>query len=273
MLLIDAHAHIYDCYDLNEFLNAASSNFNSVANQFGCKDNYLGTLLLSETSKDNWFSRLSEYAKGNTCNTIKEKGSWNFYRTNESISLYAKSDNSKSILLIAGQQVLTAEGLEVLALATTDRYENGISIGKLIKYIGENNGIPVLPWGVGKWFGNRGKIITSLIKNCDTAFFFLGDNSGRPFFWRQPRQFKLARAVGIKILPGSDPLPFPSQQTRTGRFGSIVKGSIEKMEPARILRRLLFDKKTIVQPYGKLENFPWFLVNQLRMQCRKKSKI
>ena len=40
---------------------------------------------------------------------------------------------------------------------------------------------------------------------------FLGDNGGRSSMLPYPTQFNLAEANEMKILPGSDPLPFPQE--------------------------------------------------------------
>jgi hypothetical protein len=51
MILIDAHVHIYDCFDLEKFFDSAYANFKSAAEQLGHTNDFTGILLLAETSK------------------------------------------------------------------------------------------------------------------------------------------------------------------------------------------------------------------------------
>jgi hypothetical protein len=46
MILVDAHVHIYGCFDLEKFFNAANFNFKSVAERLGHGNEFSGILLL-----------------------------------------------------------------------------------------------------------------------------------------------------------------------------------------------------------------------------------
>ena len=154
MILADAHVHIYDCFDLEKFLDAAYSNFQSIADRLSHGDKFTPLLLLTETAKDCWFDRLCKFADGK--NTYRDRviKKWEFHHTGESVSLSARSGH-KSLIIIAGRQIETAEGLEVLALSTTDNFGSGVPIIDLIKEVKEHDAIPVIPWGFGKWLGRN----------------------------------------------------------------------------------------------------------------------
>lgn len=269
MLLIDAHVHIYDCYDLEKFLDAVYSNFQAEANRLGCGDKFTPILLLAETVKDFWFDRLYKFSDGK--NTYKDRviNKWEFHHTGENVSLSPRSGH-KSLIIIAGRQVETAEGLEVLALFTTGNFRSGVPIIDLIKEVKEHDAIAVIPWAFGKWLGRRGKILNNLIKIQKDLKFYLGDNSGRPAFLPFPHYFKTAKRSGIHIFPGSDPLPFASEYHRAGSFGFLLEEKISKNYPAKDLKQILLRPKLRLQPYGDCENPFYFLRNQLKMQIKKR---
>jgi hypothetical protein len=51
MMLVDAHVHVYDCFDLKKFFDAAFANFKSEADRLGSGDNFIAVLFLAETLK------------------------------------------------------------------------------------------------------------------------------------------------------------------------------------------------------------------------------
>ena len=269
MILVDAHVHIYDCFDLERFLDAAYSNFRSEADRSGLGDKFTPILLLTETSKDFWFNRLRKYADGRKKHNDRLTQKWDFHQKSESVSISASSGNCKELIIIAGRQIETAEGLEVLALFTSDSFRPGIPIIDLIKEVKKHDAIPVIPWGFGKWLGRRGNILNHLIKTIKDLKIFLGDNSGRPSFLSSPHHFKLAERNGIHILPGSDPLPFTSEYDRAGGFGFLLEEKMSETYPAESLKQILTKSKLKVQSYGVLETPFRFLRNQLKMQIKK----
>ena len=269
MILVDAHVHIYDCFDLQHFLDSAVKNFKAEAARWDQEDDFTALLLLTETAKENWFHRLAGYAGSRSGNGTKSIGNWTFHRTNENCSLCARRRDDQGLFLIAGRQVVTAENLEVLALATAQTFTDGSPMVELIEAVKESGGIPVIPWGFGKWMGRRGVHLTNLLETVKDPNFFLGDNGNRPSFWPRPSHFRLAETIGIRILPGTDPLPFPSECRRPGSFGFSVPESIVPEHPARDLKRIVPDPTKRFQAYGHLEH-PWrFFRNQLAMQIIK----
>jgi len=270
MILVDAHVHIYDCFDLEKFLDAAYSNFQTQAYRLGYGDNFTPILLLAETSKDFWFNRLREYADGRKAHKESAVHKWEFHHTAESISLSVRSGNSKSLIIIAGSQIETEEGLEVLALCTKDRFEDGTPMVELVESIKKVDAIPVIPWGFGKWFGRRGKILADYLSTIQDAEIFLGDNSGRPAFLPFPHHFKIAERYGVHIFPGSDPLPFTTEYNRAGSYGFLLEEKISKTYPAESLKQILMNPKLNVKTYGDLEKPSRFFQNQLKMQIKKR---
>lgn len=260
-LLIDAHVHVYDCFDVDKLFDSALQNFNHAANVMGYGDDFIAVMLLSETSQDNWFAQA----------TVANKNSrWTIEETQEKtvlkVNLRTDLAGEKNLYVIAGRQIITDEGLELLALLTDSSFEDGLSMRDALTAVREQDAIPVLPWAVGKWLGKRGKILSALLETEIGSDLRLGDNSGRPIFWKNPAHFKQARKIAMPILPGTDPLPFADEVMRVGNFGFSVTGKVDQTRLAYNLKCLLRNTETVIQAYGSLEK-PWrFITNQIHLR-------
>lgn len=274
-ILVDAHVHIYDSFELGEMLNAARLNFSNVANDMGLASEVMGVLLLTETKNDNWFQYAREMCEKQQSLLAADKG-WELQLTPDSAVLLAVQKkeghgdetlpDGMQIFIVAGRQIVTAEGLELLALVTDQTFQDGLPVSLALEAVRASGAIPVFPWAVGKWLGKRGKVLAELISRESHDGLFLGDNSGRPVFWRNPSHFKQARALNMHILPGTDPLPFANEAVRVGSFGFAVHGRLSKEQPVIDLKELLCSTQIKVQAYGQLEN-PWrFFNNQIRLR-------
>jgi hypothetical protein len=269
MVLADAHVHVYGCFNLAQFLESAFANFQRQAQASDPHADFDALLFLTETAADNWFRALRNQALTGTSTGLEVGADWVFSATRENCSLRAQGPDGQRLVLIAGRQVVTAERLEVLALCTSDFFPDGPTLSQVVSSVRNVNGIPVIPWGAGKWTGNRGEILTEFLQEQKHGNIFLGDNSGRPTFWRRPHHFKLAQTKGIRILPGSDPLPFPSEYKRAGSFGFTVEGTLNWDHPAAQVREMLLNPSITITPYGSLEQPYRFLRNQALMQLTK----
>jgi hypothetical protein len=194
---------------------------------------------------------------------------WELGRTGEAES-WAATSGDRTIFLIAGRQLTCSEDLEVLALATIHAVPDGLPLVDTVARISEVGGLPVLPWGVGKWFGRRGLLVSGFLESPEASGVFLGDNGGRPLVWPTPTLIRRARARGIPVLPGSDALPLKRERYRTGSFGFRVRGLPDPRHPAEHLRSLLNDDPAVFVPYGHLERVGRFIRNQVAMQWRKR---
>ncbi len=269
LIIADAHVHLYDCFDMERLLDLAFSNFQKEADKPMKGTSFSAFLCLAETKTENWFYRFSHPAERGSSQP-KGIGKWTFRPTKEDCSLYACLDEKRGLYIIAGRQIRTKEDLEVLALGTIQSFEEGIPLKEMISLISRLGAIPVIPWGVGKWIGRRGKIVKELLNEKNLPPFFLGDNRNRPLFWPRPNLFKLAEHKRMPILPGADPLPFSSEIGQIGKFGFKLPGSIDSEYPFRDLKKLLLDPNTSPQAYGSLENPVRFFWNQLRMKWMKR---
>ena len=269
LMLVDGHVHIHSCFEVERLLDAALNNFQNLNY---CKAAFF--LALSESKTQNYFQRLWQLGQGNKPNGL-QLNNWQIIPTDESHSLYAqKSDrqsNPEGIYLLAGRQIVTLEGLEVLALITDQTFPDGCPIEQTIQNVLKMGGIPVIPWGFGKWMGNRGRKLAKLIK-YQLPGLFLADNSCRPKFWSEPVFFEQARQQGMAILNGSDPFPLNSEVERSGKSGFIISGVLEPSKPAASLRKSLLQPNSSLKLYGDLETPMNFLRNQIAIQFIKHFK-
>ncbi len=104
---------------------------------------------------------------------------------------------------------------------------------------------------------------------CGTEIF-VGDNGNRLRFSPTPPLFRLAARRGIRDLPGSDPLPFPGEATRVGRYGFAVRGEISRTTPAQDLK-IMLESPLSLDRFGHLESLGRFFRSQSAMQRRKRA--
>jgi hypothetical protein len=268
-VLIDTHVHIHGCFPLAGFFDAAHANFERAARiQPGSRktshDGFIGVLMLTETARADCFKRLSARADGEDSGL----GEWRLRQTEETGSVTAER-HGQCLYIIAGRQIVTAESLEVLALGCEDFVPAGEPVRWVIDRVRSAGAIAVIPWGFGKWWGGRGKVVSGLLKDHERLGFFLGDNGGRTAFLGRPAHFEDARRDGIAILPGTDPLPFPAECGRAGSFGLVMHQPIDPARPAAEIKRLLTSTPLGMKPYGRLETPLRFIHNQIAMQFYK----
>lgn len=260
--LVDAHVHVYDCFDLIRLLDAAHRNFAAEAQRRQCPGRFQGVLLFSERATEDCFHGLGRLADGKGILTGPGKTAWQFEHTSEPCSLRAMGENGMSLILVAGRQIITRENLEILALVTGERFTDGAPARAVVEDVWRAGGIAVAPWGVGKWLGARGRVVSDLLVHGGDGRLFLGDNSGRLRLPVTPRRFREARARGIRILPGTDPLPIAGEEERCGGFGFAVDAWLSAATPGADLRRWLLDEDGLVDAYGNTEKPLRFLRNQ-----------
>ncbi len=259
-ILIDSHVHIQTCFSLDTFFNSALINFKRA--RLG---NGPFVLMLTETVSTRYFPLLAQEL-GNRCVQNQSTSPWRVKQTAEKQSLYIDSGDGEGIFIIVGHQLVTREGIEVLALMTPESPGEGHSLLATVQAIGAGGGIPVLPWGFGKWMGRRGEILQNFLDEGNFSILFMGDNSGRPNFWPEPYFFKKAKDMGLTVLPGTDPLPFASEVDRAGCFGCSVQGLFDPEKPAQSLKRILLQLPAQPQTYGTLETPYRFVRHQVAMQ-------
>lgn len=250
--LVDAHVHFHPCYEPQTFLEGALRNFRRGAAELVLAQPWTGYLLLTESAGAHWFRRWRD--------GLNASGGWRFEPTPEEESLLAVNGTLR-LILIAGRQIVVRERLEVLALGKDLELPDGLPLADTLEWVRESGALPVLPWGFGKWWGRRGAVVAETLEQ--DGELFLGDNAGRhgPI----PALFRRARKLGIRLLPGSDPLPFSRHAGLAGSYGFVLPHAVDEDRPAETLLRRIRESG---QPraFGRRAGLPRFLRDQVGMQ-------
>lgn len=267
-ILIDGHIHIHPAFDLESVLDEAWNNFLQTAKRFfsdvlDCSF----VLLLAEGKQNDVFSALVKRAGKEKS---QEKSSWFFTPTAETNSVLAIS-GEKKIFLIAGRQLITSEKLELLSLFCPHVFaDNLYSLQELAERVTREGGLPLLTWGVGKWFGRRGQVVQEFLTHPSVSVFLVGDNGNRPDIWPYPSLLSQAEKQGLPSLPGSDPLSLACHEGRAGSYGGIIKDAVLKEEnPADGLKKL-FCSGIEILPFGKGLGLLQFVRDQLQVNVQKR---
>lgn len=259
-LMIDGHVHIYDCYDLETFIETALKNLEHYYYaHYSNGSLFARILLLTEGKKNDFFSQFKKNG------SFPNGRGYKFLETKEEVSITLVKGNEPLCYVLKGRQIVTRENLEVLALVSNQAIEDGLPAETVIERLIEKHEFAVLPWGFGKWFFKRGKIIRDLIEKYISPYLLIGDNSARPTFWPTPGLFKLAQAYHIPLINGSDPLPFSEEVRKVGTYGFSVEGDFNPYEPAESLREILIAPDTKIDLFGQRDRTIAFLKRQLKI--------
>jgi hypothetical protein len=216
-------------------------------------------LLFTEGKQNDFFSQLKK--KG----IIEGKSEYRFENTQEDCSIILSKNNEALCYILAGRQIVTQEKLEVLSIASNQKIEDGLPIEEVVKSLLVKKTITVLAWGVGKWFFKRGKIIKDIIEKYHSPYLFIGDSSSRPSIWPKPKLYALAKKYDVRIIRGSDPLPFKEEINRVGSFGFIIEGNWREDKPAEYLRNIMVTPKKVINNFGCQDRTATFLKRQLKL--------
>lgn len=262
VVLVDAHVHVHAHTDVDAMLDAAVANFAGVARRLQATA-WQGVLMLCEVAGVDWFE-----------SALRDGGAraWRLQANAGEAGSLRASAGSRMLHIIAGRQVVTSEGIEVLALATPGHIPDGMDLPTTLAAAHAAGALVVLPWGAGKWLGRRGTLVAAALDEAPQWPLYAGDNSGRPFFWPAPAIFRRLRKRGRPLLSGSDPLPLPRQEQRVGGSGFSLPGPLRDDAPARALKERLAAAAE-VRGFGRRDGAWSFFHNQLMLRLRKPSRV
>ncbi len=254
-----------------QFLDAAWDNFTRIAGHNNESGNLSYVLALTEGNGIDIFAGLKQQSRLPDDGVAESAVStvYEFYRTAEPDSLIARR-GKRIIVLVAGRQIISEENIELLSLLCSFKIkDHTLSLADLAKTVVDKGGLPVLPWGVWKWWGARGRVVADLSHSGKDHPLFLGDNGNRPIFWPEPALLRQSRDMQIPVLSGSDPLPLTSHLTRAGSYGVLLSDSeLSKDHPIASLHKMLVSGKEIAG-FGCRAGFLQFIIDQLRVNLRK----
>lgn len=263
-LLIDSHVHFHACFERDAFLDSALENFQRGAAELGLTRPVTGCLMLAESAGERYFLRWQRGEDG------VKFGAWEFEPTADPAALIARRrSDGERLMLFAGRQVRSREGLEVLALATTEEFPDGLPFDDALARVRWSGALTVIPWGFGKWWFYRGALVEKVVCRSERPGLCLGDNAGRPEIAGHPRLFREAEARGIPVLPGSDPLPLPAHGDRAGSYGFLLEEGFDPLQPAQSLRRTLRTLVSAPRAYGRLRDLAGFCQDQIALRLRR----
>lgn len=270
MLVIDAHVHIHVCFDLSRFFGSAFSNCLQVARLVGSESSCIPVLLLTEGRMQRVFQRIQEETKkGNNRLGDEQTGGYLVFATEEDESLRIQRVDGTCLFLISGRQIVTAERLEVLALSTVSEIPDGLPLEEAVAAVEKVGALTVIPWGFGKWSGRRRGVLMQYLASRREGVFFVGDNGGRPNFLQFPDFQREAPGLSLKVLPGSDALPFPSELQKVGSFGFTLQEELDLRRPGEALKRILKKHGAAPVPFGSHESISRFARNQMALRIWK----
>lgn len=244
---VDGHVHLYSREPASLLRVLERAERNIAAHAPGCE---LGALILAESAGWDAFGLLRAQADGGAISL-----------TGEDNSLWARF-GERRLLIVAGRQIVSAEKIEVLALGLAAQAADGRPLADLLIDLRDRSCLVVLPWGVGKWLGARGDMVReALMRNPGVR---LGDNAGRPAFWKAA----LLDRAGGAVLAGVDPLPLPGAAERIGSFGSALELTLSPDRPAASLLAALRTARGL-ERFGRPENPIRFAADQIRLRFRR----
>lgn len=220
----DTHVHCYQFGQIAELLDQAIGNFS----QYTPEATHRVLFFTDGNTDKTWANLHALIAKGGV-----SKG-WQFVFNAETGFIEAEKAG-ETVYLAPARQINSAERLEFLLLGCDEDLQDGTPAAEIIE---KNTGeyAVISPWGVGKWLGNRGKIMSDLIANH--SGWFLGDNGGRPAAWVGIKQCKQARQKGMAIFNGSDPLPIAGELKRVAAYGVHCETTLATFSVKELLNNL-----------------------------------
>jgi hypothetical protein len=192
---------------------------------------------------------------------------WAFVRAQDEPETLIARKGPSAIAVTCGRQVRAADGLEVLALGTREEYPDGLPFDEAVEAVLRSGALTVIPWGFGKWLGERGTCVTKTLESHGARALFVGDNASRLGMLGRPARIRASERRGFRVLPGTDPFPFAGGHRQVGAFGFLAGLVPSESAPWRGLRAWLMEQVDSPQPYGRASGPMRFVLNQVGIQA------
>ena len=246
-IIADTHVHIYPFYKVETALRSIQKNlakYPEAALRIAC---------LTERYDCELYAELRDAPRKSVSDQFHIKSG------NGSLEITDRTSD-EPFHLLPGQQVITAENIEILSINCESRVPEGSSATQTVEDILAAGGIPVAAWAPGKWFFSRGVVVSELLEAFSPSQLALGDTTLRPIGWTTPKLIKSARNRDFKVLYGSDPLPFAGEEARPGTYLTKFEfpDTLLQETPATIMSKVL-DSEVKAMHAGARGSFPTVL--------------
>ena len=283
---LDGHAHLYPAFPLLRYLRGTLENLLECGHRTPRTSTSPSSLALAlfdgeQNGSAHPLRRLQrmDEESGSDVAAVLADG-WEVRTTNEECSLHvvppttrpgphrerAGSTPPTALTFLAGRQLRTAERMEVLAFPCLDPLPHDRPLTETVEHVLRAGALPIIPWGLGKWWLRRGVRLAELLASDLGARVLLGDSGNRPQGGLTPHALRLARERGIPVIAGSDPLPLPRQADRAGSYGSLLQGSLDSQRPAEGLSALLRELAASPPTFGRRISLAACLAANVRLR-------
>ena len=256
---IDGHVHFHSPDRVEPTLDAAAAHFRA---QGGRTGDLLGALLLTQTSGERVFESLQ---------AGHPAGAWTITPAPDEPESMIARRNQMAVAIVCGRQVRASDGLEVLGLGTCQTFPDGLPFSEAVERVIDSGALVVLPWGFGKWVGERGRRVEHVLDTLGPDKVFLGDNGNRLAVLGMPGLIRTGQREGFRVLPGTDPFPLSGTPGRVGAFGFCSEIEPSATAPWRALRQWLVAQSGSPPAYGNAVGPLRFVLDQAGLRLHKKS--
>lgn len=261
---MDGHVHIYERDWVTVVLDAANANFRRAARTAGKEPGY-GLLLLADPRSLPAFDWLGELPAKNS-GSGPRPGGWSVATRPDEYTIHLVSEAGVPIAVISGRQIISSENLEVLVFPRSVGGQEFDDARSLVCRALAANGLAILPWGVGKWLGSRGRLIREILDSGPGRRLTVSDNGGRPAIWRHVGLLRQARTQGIANIAGSDPFPVRGEIERIGSYGVHLPAAVDSSWTSEQFLDLLCNEA--LECYGKQLGIADFIAKQTALRRR-----
>jgi SAM-dependent methyltransferase len=206
-LWVDGHVHLHPLFDLEKALGASGRQRPAGAGAV--------LWLLTESAGGTFFAQL-------TAGDLPLPAGWSL-RSVEARLLALESADAV-VWILAGRQIRARHGLEVHGWGLREPLREGQPVPETCRQVREAGGIAVLPYGFGKWRGNRHGELRAALEALGDDPPWLADSGIRPGHRPLAALYPELRAGARGILAGTDPLPLLGEEERIASFGFLLPG-------------------------------------------------
>lgn len=233
----DTHVHLYPEHQAQRLLDAGYLHLGSVSSAADVR-----VLCLTERAGHDAFRDLAEGRR--------PVGIWKVEPTPEPEMLRAVTRGGQELMILAGRQIVARERIEVLALGRNLRIEDGEPASEILARVRDADAVAVLPWGLGKWTGDRGKLVQRLVEASEPGTLALADTYLLPNAAPRPSLLRWAARRGFRALAGTDPLGRRGEERLVGYYGVQLEGAWNPATPATCMRHLLANTRIPLATIG-----------------------